>query len=162
MDYDQNLTRIEEELNKALATQRYITQEQLETVIEWKLAAQPGRRDKNIELMNSVPDEFIRLVSKAALLLDDPKIQLKTLSSIPGIGYATATVILAFFDPTNYVVGDRYIVAELLGVDRGIQLTDYPKVLKRLHDENPEGFDLRTVEKAYYWKYREEQDVGRW
>lgn len=160
--YDDKLQAIEETLNEVLAEQQYITQEQLEKVIEWKLAAQPGRRDKNKESMNSVPGNFIRLVSEAALLLDDPKTQLKTLTAIPGIGNATATLILAFYDPTNYAIGDRYMVDALLGEDRGMRLTDYPTILEELSDRNPGEFDLRTVEKAYYQKYRDEQKVGRW
>ncbi|WP_238532918.1 hypothetical protein [Halalkalicoccus jeotgali] len=36
------------------------------------------------------------------------------------MGPATATVILAFHDPMNYAVGDRYMVAALLGDDRAL------------------------------------------
>lgn len=87
---------------------------------------------------------------EAADLLSDPKLQLKTLTSIPGIGPAIATVVLAFHDPTNYAVGDRYMVAALLGEDRALRLSDYPRLLTALCERNPGGFDLRTVEKTYY------------
>ncbi len=161
-NYDGKLREIEQTLNKVLAEQHYITQDQLEQIIIWKLDAQPGRRDKNIEKMNAVPDQFIRQLSGAALLLNDPKTQLDTLTCIPGIGNATATLVLAFYDPANYAIGDRYIVDALLGEDRGMRLTDYPKILKELRDRNPGGLDIRTVERVYYQKYRHEQNVGRW
>jgi hypothetical protein len=110
--------------------------------------------------MRAVPDEFIRRVSYATLLLkDDPETQLKTLRSIPGIGGATATVILSFYDPVNYAVGDRYIVDALLGEDRGFRVTDYSDLLSELRERNPGGFDLRTVEKAYYRQYQEENGI---
>lgn len=112
--------------------------------------------------MNSVPGEYIRLVSRAALLLDDSKIQLETLASIPGIGAATATAILAFYDPTYYAVGDRYMVDALLNRERAIRFADYPRTLEELRKRNPGDFDLRTVEKAYYQNYRDEHGVGRW
>lgn len=160
--YDDELRAIEETLTKELAEQQYITQEQLERIIWWKLSAQPGRRDGNIERMRDVPDGFIRQVSKAAFLVDNPKVQLKTLTSIPGIGAATATVILAFYDPVDYAIGDRYMIDALFGEDRGLRITDYPSILEELRDLSPGGFDLRTVEKAYYRKYRDEQGVGRW
>lgn len=160
--YDDELQKIEETLHEALTEQQYITQEQLAAVIRWKLNGQPGRRDTNIERMNAVPDEFVRQVSTAALTVDDPVLQLKTLNSIPGIGGATATVLLMFFDPENYAVGDRYIMDVLFDEDRPMRISDYPKIRQELRERNPDGFDLRTVEKAYYEWYRTEHDVGRW
>ncbi|SEH59425.1 hypothetical protein SAMN05192561_11057 [Halopenitus malekzadehii] len=160
--YDDDLRAIEERLHEALADQESITREQLEDVVRWKLNGQTGRRDRNVEQVRSVPDEFVRRVSEAALLVDDPTLQLKTLRSIPGIGGATATVVLMFYDPENYAIGDRYIVHEFFGEDRGMRVTDYPKILAELRERNPGDFDLRTVEKAYYQRYRVENDVGNW
>ena len=76
--------------------------------MQWKLNAQRGRRDRYIEWIYKVPTAFVQRISEAAFLVDDPKLQLETLTSIPGIGPATATVVLAFHDPTEYAVGDRY------------------------------------------------------
>ena len=158
-DYDDALHEIERSLHEVLQEQGYITHEQLRDVITWKLDNQAGRRSGNIERINRVPDEYVRLVSEAALLVEDPEIQLKTLSSIPGIGCATATVVLTFYDPESYAVGDRYMVDLLLGENRQMRVTDYPKLLSELRDRNPGGFELRTVEKAYYQRYREEKGI---
>ncbi|QSG14369.1 hypothetical protein [Halapricum desulfuricans] len=160
--YDDELQAIEARLHEDLTDQQYITRDQLEDVVRWKLNGMPGRRERNIKQVQTVPDEFVRLVSEAAFLVDDPALQLKTLKSIPGIGGATATVILMFYDPETYAIGDRYIVHEFFGEDRGMRVTDYPDILEELHDRNPGGFDLRTVEKAYYQRYRIENDVGDW
>ena len=136
--YPEEHQAIERDLHNALTHQQYLTQDQLERVIRWKLDNQPGRRDRYIEDMRAVPDEFIRRVSYAALLLkDDPETQLKTLRSIPGIGGATAAVILSFYDPINYAVGDRYIVDALFGEDRGFRVTDYSDLLSELRERNP-------------------------
>lgn len=108
------------------------------------------------------PQAYIQKVSEAALLIDDPTVQVKTLKSIPGIGSATATVVLAFYDPTNYAIGDRYLVHTLFDEDRQMRITDYPKILKELRDRNPRDYDPRDVEKAYYHQYRCDHDVGRW
>ncbi|MFC6907136.1 hypothetical protein [Halalkalicoccus tibetensis] len=112
--------------------------------------------------MYEVPAEFVQRISEAAFLVDDPKLQLNTLTSIPGIGPATATVVLAFHDPMNYAVGDRYMIAALFDDDRALRLSDYPQLLTELRKRNPGGLDLRTVEKAYYQQYRERHDIGRW
>lgn len=157
--YSEEHQTIEEDLHERLTEQQYITQDQLAKVISWKLDNQPGRRDRFTEDMRSVPDEFVRLVSEAALLIDDPKQQLHTLDSIPGVGGAMATVVLAFYDPTNYAVGDRYIVDVLFGDSRQMRFSDYPKILAELRQKNLGNFDLRTVEKAYYQRYREENDI---
>jgi len=157
--YPQYHQNIEEDLQERLTEQQFITQDQLAKVISWKLDNQPGRRGRFTEDMQNVPDEFVRLVSEAALLIDDPKRQLHTLDSIPGVGGAMATVVLAFYDPTNYAVGDRYIVDALFGEDRQMRFSDYPKILAEFRQRNPEDFDLRRVEKAYYQRYRAKKDI---
>lgn len=158
--YQEELHEIEQTLHEALQEQGYITQEQLRDVVTWKLDNQAGRRSGNIERVDRVPGAFVRRVSEAALLVDDPEVQLKTLSSIPGIGYATATVVLTFYDPERYAVGDRYMVDLFSDEDRQMRVTDYPKLLSELRDRNPGAFDLRTVEKAYYQRYREENGIA--
>lgn len=158
--YDDQLHEIEQTLHEAFQEQEYITQDQLRKVVEWKLDNQAGRRSGNIERVNRVSDEYIRRVSEAALLVDDPVLQLKTLSSIPGIGGATATVILTFYNPAIYAVGDRYMVDMFLGEDRQMRMTDYSTLLEELRDRNPGGFNLRTIEKAYYQRYREQQGIA--
>jgi len=157
--YPDEHQEIEKEVGGALNEKGYLTQDELASVVEWKLDNQPGRRDRYIEMMRSTPKGFVRRVTEAALLPDDPKIQLQTLASIPGIGDATATVVLAFYDPTTYAVGDRYIIEVLFGEDRGFRRSDYTTLLEELRDRNPDDFDLRTVEKAYYRRYQEENDI---
>lgn len=157
--YTDDHQEIEEEVGAALNEKGYLTQDELASVVAWKLDNQPGRRDRYIEMMRSTPEEFVQRVTEAALLPDDPKIQLQTLASIPGIGDATATVVLAFYDPATYAVGDRYIIDALFGEDRGFRRSDYTKLLEELRDRNPGDFDLRTVEKAYYRRYQEENDI---
>lgn len=153
-DYVEELHQTEQRIRGELQQHPRVTKDQLKQIVEWKLDNQPGRANTNIERFEQVPDQFIRRVSEAALHIDDPEIQLKTLSSIPGIGYATATVILTFNDPESYAVGDRYMVDLLLEEDRQMRVTDYPKILERLQEMNPGDFALRTVEKAYYQSYR--------
>jgi hypothetical protein len=160
--YDIDLREIENGIHEVLNDQQYLTSDQLQDVVRWKLNGMPGRRGGNVDRVDTVPDEFVQRVTEAALLTDDPTIQLKTLKSIPGIGPATGTVVLAFYDPENYGIGDRYILDEFFGEDRTMRVTDYPKILAEFREQNPDDFDLRTIEKAYYQKYRVENDVGNW
>lgn len=104
--------------------------------------------------MSKVPAAFVQRISQAAFLVDDPKLQLNILTSIHGIGPATATVILAFHDPASYVVGDRDMVAALFDDNRALRFSNSLRLLTALHDRNPSGFDFRTVETASYQQYR--------
>lgn len=160
--YPERLKTIEEEVRSDLREQGYLTPDQLEKVIHWKLDGQGGRGDGYIDDMRRVPDEFVERVTEAALLVDDPQVQVDTIASIPGVGAATATVVLMFYDPEKYAVGDRYLKDEFLDTDRSMRVPDYPKILDELRNRNPGGYDLRTVEKAYWMRYVDENDVGDW
>jgi hypothetical protein len=158
--YNEKLRNTEERIHKTINEQQYLTRDELLEIVRWKLDGMPGRRGGNVDRVESVPNEFVQRVTEAALLIDDPVTQLKTLKSIPGIGPATGTVILTFYDPEHYGIGDRYILDEFFGEPRTIRVTDYPKILEELQTRNPGEFNLRTVEKAYYQKYRVENEVG--
>lgn len=54
------------------------------------------------------------------------------------------------------------MVAALFDDDRALRLSDYLRFLAELRERNPGGFNLRTVEKAYYHQCRNTCDVGRW
>ncbi|ADJ16729.1 hypothetical protein HacjB3_16896 (plasmid) [Halalkalicoccus jeotgali B3] len=77
---------VEETLTTALGEQHYITQEELEKVMQWKLNTQHGRRDRYIKWMSEVPTAFVQRISEAALLVDDPKLQLKPSRQSMGSG----------------------------------------------------------------------------
>lgn len=160
--YPEELQAIEKDTRSDIHEQGYLTQDQLEEVMTWKLNGQGGRADRFIDEMRGVPEEFVQKVTEAALLVDNPQLQVETISSIPGVGAATATVVLMFYDPENYAVGDRYLNDELLGNDRSVSAAEYSRILDELRDRNPGGYDLRTVEKAYWMRYTDENDVGDW
>lgn len=160
--YPERLQSIEVEIRSELREQGYLNSDQLEKVIRWKLDGQGGRGDRFIDAMRSSPEGFVEKVTGAALLVNDPQVQVDTIASIPGVGTATATVVLMFYDPEEYAVGDRYLKHEFLDKDRSMRVTDYPKILHELRDRNPGDFNLRTVEKAYWMRYTVENDVGDW
>ncbi len=89
--------------------------------------------------MSKVPAAFVQRIREAAFLVGDPKLQMETLTSIPEIGPAAATVVLAFHNPTTYVVGDRYMVAALLGEDRALRRSDYPRLRTTLRNGTQVG-----------------------
>lgn len=149
---------IEQELTDVLKDQDYLTKEQVAKCIEWKLQGQTGRRDRYIKMLKEdVSDETVELLTEAAFNEDDPVTQLKILRSLPGIGNATATVLFTFNNPEDYCVGDRYINREILNKDQSVRPSNYVDLLQKLR-EIGKGHDLRTVEKAYYRRYRDRNE----
>lgn len=144
--------RQEAALADAIQAQDHVTKEQLVEIVKWKLAGQGGRSNLNVGRFADVPAGVIENITRAAFLMDDPKTQVKILSAIPGIGFATATVILAFRDPERYAVGDRIINEVVFGEEEEVTPTNYPKLLGELGKANPGGYGLRQVEKALYMR----------
>ena len=161
-DYEKRLQDIQKDLHSGLHDRGYLTQNDVVDAIRWKLDAQGGRRGGNIEKVRQVPEEFVEKVTAAAFLVDDPRVQVGTLDSIPGVGPATASAILTFYDPENYAVGDKYLMDEFLDKERTMGVSDYPKILQALKDRNPGNYALRTVEKAYWKRYTVKNNVGKW
>ncbi len=161
--YDEELsytdTEIEARITTLLRSQNWLGKSEIADCIRWKLLNQGGRAQLNIERLDEISEGVAKHITKAAFIAKDPKHQIEILSTLPGVGAATATVLLAFNDPENYAVGDRYMNDELLGEDKQITATSYPKLLEKIREAAPDSIPLRTVEKAYFQRYLEENDL---
>lgn len=160
--YDEELsytdTEIESRISTLLCSQNWLGKSEIADCIEWKLLNQGGRARLNVERLDDISEEVAEYITKAAFLAENPKQQVEILSTLPGVGAATPTVLLAFNDPENYAIGDRYMNDELLGKDKQITATSYPKLLKTIREIAPDSIPLRTVEKAYFQRYIEKND----
>lgn len=85
-----------------------LPKDDLSEIIKWKFKTTPRRLKKNLERVNMNEDYAVRDISRSVLRLslkyDYEKIT--RLCRIKGVGPATASVILTFYDPTNYGVFD--------------------------------------------------------
>lgn len=142
--------REENDLIGTISQQDHVTSSQLERIIRWKLEGMGGRADINVDRMLSIPEGAVENITRAAFLLSDPKSQLKILNGIPGVGYATATVILAFHDPDSYAVGDQIINGLIFGEEKYVTPSNYVELLAELESLRPDGYTLRQTEKALY------------
>lgn len=140
----------EGDLIETITQQDHVTSDQLERIIRWKLEGQGGRADLNTERMSSIPQAAVEHITQAAFQINDPQTQLKVLNAIPGVGYATATVILAFHDPDSYAVGDRIINGVVFGEEKYVSPKNYAELLRELEKMRPDGYTLRETEKALY------------
>jgi endonuclease III len=107
-EYPETHPSVENPLTNLLTNQDYLSTSDVADAMEWKLESQGGRFERYKSKLKSVPPEYVELVTEAAFMLDETRQQMKTLYAIPGVGYATATVLMAFNNPVDYAVGDRY------------------------------------------------------
>lgn len=142
--------REEKDLIETISQQDHVKSNQLERIIRWKLKGQGGRGDTNIDRMRDIPEEAVEHITRGAFLVDNPKAQLKILNGIPGVGYATATVILAFHDPESYAVGDQIINGVIFGEEKYVSPSNYVELLAELDKLRPDDYTLRETEKALY------------
>lgn len=146
---------IEQELTDQLQSQDHLTKEHLRLIIEWKSAGRGGRVGINQDRLAIVPPEVIEKLTNAAFVATDPQLQLKILNAIPGVGYATASVILAFHDPDTYAVGEPIVTEAVLGTRTSVTPSTFLDLLNALHEVRPNGYSLRDVERMFYMRNRE-------
>jgi hypothetical protein len=112
-------TKKEKELGDKLRETGELTKEDLIEIVEWKFKTTPPRKKRILGYIKQNEDDVIRDISRSALRLstkyDSEKIE--RLCRIKGVGSATASVILTFYDPKNYGVFDIHVWRELFGKD---------------------------------------------
>lgn len=151
-------TEKELELGKKLREQGELTKDDLFEIIEWKFKTTPRRLKKNLVRAIENEDYVVRDISRSVLKLpkkfDFDKIM--RLSRIKGVGAATASVILTFYDPQNYGVFDMHVWKELYG-DHSMPLYNAKDCLLCLSElrqlANKYSLDVRVVEKALFKKH---------
>ena len=152
----------EKKLGDRLRETGELTKADLIKIVEWKFKTFPGRMNKNLQRASKNEEYVIKDISRSVLSLsskyDYEKIE--RLCLIKGVGAATASVILTFYDPKNYGVFDKHVWRELFGEDSRpvynprdclILLLKLRKIAKK------HGLDVRVVEKALFKK---NQDNG--
>jgi hypothetical protein len=146
----------EKEIGDKLRTTKNLSKDDLIKIMEWKFESNPLVTTVQVNHAKRVNKEFLKKVSNEVFNLDlnqDMK-RITLLCGFEGIGTAVASVILTFYDPENYCVGDFHIYQELFGL-RPNPLTPekYIRILGRLREE-ARRYNLRTrdVEKAYFMK----------
>ena len=112
-------TKKEKELGDKLRETGELTKDDLIEIVEWKFNNFPGRMNRLLVYIEQNDDYIIRNISNSVLVLsskyDFDKIE--RLCLIKGVGAATASVILTFYDPKNYGVFDIHVWRELFGKD---------------------------------------------
>lgn len=152
---NQSDIEIEKSVGNKIREQQSLTLDDLIKITGWKFEGLRYKQRKIDDVKKNLPEQVEKITEKAFKSKDD-EIKLLLLKSLNGIGTATASAILAFYDPENYGVIDEHVWAELFGQKnkRNFEIQEYLAVQERFRKdkEKHSSLRIRDIEKAYYQK----------
>jgi len=106
-------------------------------------------------------DEFVKEITGFALSAKDERARIETLTTLSGVAWPTASVILHFFHRDDYPILDYralwsvgYDAAPIYSFEFWWKYVDYTRKLAERS-----GLDIRTVDRAL-WQYSREKQRG--
>jgi hypothetical protein len=135
----------------------YLTLEEFDRVLQWKLGGQYGRQR---ERRKANTDAVVRVVTGVALSIEHPdpdyEIELRfgILCSLRGVGVPVASAILALVFPGRYAVIDFRGWRQVFGEERtAFSVSDYKRYLRAIQALAQElGWPVQEVDLAI-WEY---------
>jgi hypothetical protein len=155
------LAQRERELGAKFRKNKLLTAVDLSAVVEWRYKDEPDKKERIQDLVaRNDPEKVNRITSQVLSLPNcDDAYRLNSLTMLEGVNPVLASVILAFFDPSNYGVFDTRIWKPLLGnpTSNLYQTSNYLKLLGALRKTaNKHNLTARVIDKALYKKSIEE------
>ena len=146
----------EKEIGDKLRETKKLTKDDLLKIMEWKFESDARIKAVQVKYAKKINEEHLEKVSEEVFNLDtrqDLK-RINLLCGFKGIGPAVASVILTFYDPTNYCVVDFHVYQEVFGVrPKNLTPEKYLRLLRRLREEaKAHELRVRDIEKAYFFK----------
>jgi thermostable 8-oxoguanine DNA glycosylase len=136
----------------------YLTKDQFDRILRWKLGQQYGRQRHRHE---SNTEEIIRMVTGFALTMSLPKdkeyeleLRVSVLCSLRGVEVPAASAILALVFPEEYAVIDFRVWRQVFGEDKWtFTINDYKEYVQELRPLAEDlGWPVQEVDHAI-WAY---------
>src|SRR5437016_2859012 len=105
----------EKELGAKLRETKLLTKNDLNTLVNWKFQGLPGRLKQNLARLSNFPHDQVVTTFKEAISATDEIERIRKLDTLPAVGPAMISVILTFYDPTQYGILDIHVWRELFG-----------------------------------------------
>lgn len=153
----------ENELGAKFRKTKILTRDDLIQIVEWKFKDASEEKRKRITEAVAKNDEAIieRLSSQIFNIPgNEDAYRMNSLTMLNGVSPVLASIILAFFDPKQYGVFDKYVWRALLGNEPPNLFTiqNYLKLLTAIRKTaNKNNLDARTIDKAFYKKHLDEK-----
>lgn len=152
-------SKCEKEIGLRIRNNRFLTKDDLKEIVKWKFQSLPGRKKLFLSYADKLDEKELKKVSSVAFKEKDELKKLELILKFKGIGIATASVILTFYDAKNYCVFDIHVWRELFGEEPKTFYTkeNYLKLLGELRKKSSlYNLDVRNIEKALFQKNLEE------
>ena len=151
----------ESELGDKFRKTKEVTKSDLLQVVEWKFKDLPWKNDRLKDVAN-IDDTEIRRKSHDVFGMSSEN-DLDKVNGLRfyGVGTATISAVLTFYNPKEYGVFDRHVWREFFGKEPKNEYLwtaeNYLKLLAELRKiANQYSLNARTVEKAYFKKNLDE------
>ena len=147
----------ESELGDKFRKTKEVTKSDLLQVVEWKFKDLPWKNDRLKDVAN-IDDTEIRRKSHDVFCMSSEN-DLDKVNGLKfyGVGTATISAVLTFYNPEEYGVFDRHVWREFFGKEPKNEYLwtaeNYLKLLAELRKiASQYSLNARTVEKAYFKK----------
>jgi hypothetical protein len=160
-DQKESAKKLEEKLGLKFRLTCTMIKTDLLKIIDWKYQDLPRRKNRMLNFINEYDDSFIQDLSKLVFKHEKDEIRLQLLNVIKGVGPATSSVILSFYDPWNYGILDIHAWRELFDTKEPNNLFSNNKhtikFFEKLREISKQTYlPCRDIEKAYYKKNYDE------
>jgi len=147
----------ERELGARFRKNKSLTLADLEQVVEWALEGEPEKKARLLELVARNSEEKVTRISGQVFSLPegDDNYKVCCLTTLEGISPVLASVILAFFNPSQYGIFDHSLWKPLLGNPPPGLYTpqNYIRLLAALRKTaGKHNLDARIIDKALFKK----------
>jgi len=149
----------EKQVGLNIRKNKFLTKDDLKEIVKWKFQTLPGRKKLFLSYADKLYDKELRDISSIAFREKNEINKFEHLLKFKGVGIATISVILTFYDPKNYCVFDIHVWRELFGKEPKNFYTkeNYLKLLGKLRElSNLYNLNVRDTEKALFQKNLEE------
>ncbi len=137
-------------LSEAVRRRGWLTKDDLRIVAQWKAPRSAGRVEKNSE-------DYVKEITSFALTAETERARIEILTSLNGVRWPTASVILHFFHADPYPIMDfRSLWSVSLDLPTQYSFDFwwlYVVYCRTLSKKN--GLDMRTLDRAL-WQYSKE------
>lgn len=149
-------SKVEKKMKRLLKNQRYLRQKELVKIGRWK-----SKRPTRHYISEENDDLTVKEITEFSFRTKSEKARIKSLLTLKGVYWPTASAILHFAFPTKYPIMDFRVIRSLYGKDPSTYKYNFGfwgKYCKRIRAiSNKYNLPIRIVEKAL-WKYDKEKN----
>ncbi len=142
------------DLRRAIVKRGWMTKDELRIIAQWKAPRSAGHMENN-------PEEYVNEITAFALSANTERARIEVLTTLDGVRWPTASVILHFFHREPYPIMDfRALWSLSLPVPAQYTFEFWWRYVQFCRNLSKSiGMDMRTLDRAL-WQYSKEKQKG--